>query len=189
MPSVENRTCTKCAIEKNVDDFHKDSRAPGGFRRQCKRCRSEHMKEFYASKADEVKGRMSAYRRAHPDRVRLSEQRRYEKHRDKRIALAVEAVHIRRVRIESAVHDKGITTRALRIRDGTECFYCDTVLDFERKPRGEGVGHGATIEHVIPIAKGGLHVWENVVLACRDCNYRKGSRLPDELCVSPETTP
>lgn len=174
------RVCTKCNVEKSISDFHRDSRSPDGLRRQCKTCRSAYMGGLYASKADEVKARMSEYRAANPGRVRESERKRYAKHREKRIALAVDAVHARRARMFSGEVDKGITATRLRERDGDECCYCGVVLDFERKPRGQGVGHGATIEHIIPISRGGAHVWENVTLACRDCNFQKGSRPLDE---------
>jgi hypothetical protein len=33
---------------------------------------------------------------------------------------------------------------------------------------------------VVPRARGGLHVWENVVAACRRCNSQKEDRLPHE---------
>ena len=29
------------------------------------------------------------------------------------------------------------------------------------------------IDHVIPVSKGGLHIPENIVLACRTCNFSK----------------
>jgi 5-methylcytosine-specific restriction endonuclease McrA len=34
-----------------------------------------------------------------------------------------------------------------------------------------------TLDHVIPISKGGLHVKENIVPACRSCNSKKKDRL------------
>ena len=33
-----------------------------------------------------------------------------------------------------------------------------------------------TIDHVIPLAKGGLHTLDNLVPACRPCNLSKGTR-------------
>ena len=42
---------------------------------------------------------------------------------------------------------------------------------------------GATAEnldHVIPRSRGGLHIWENVVAACRRCNAKKEDRTPSE---------
>lgn len=32
------------------------------------------------------------------------------------------------------------------------------------------------LEHIIPIAMGGTHTWDNVACACRLCNQAKGAR-------------
>ena len=34
-----------------------------------------------------------------------------------------------------------------------------------------------SIDHVIPLAKGGLHAWSNVKLAHKGCNEQKGDRI------------
>lgn len=52
------------------------------------------------------------------------------------------------------------------------CHYC-------RRPFTEDLP--ATIDHVIPLTKGGLHVKENIVPACRSCNSTKKDRLT-RLC-------
>jgi 5-methylcytosine-specific restriction endonuclease McrA len=36
------------------------------------------------------------------------------------------------------------------------------------------------VDHVVPRSRGGLHVWENVVAACRRCNSQKEDRLLHE---------
>lgn len=33
-----------------------------------------------------------------------------------------------------------------------------------------------TVDHVVPLSKGGQHEWENVVAACKTCNSKKGNR-------------
>ena len=40
-----------------------------------------------------------------------------------------------------------------------------------------------TRDHVIPIAKGGTHTWDNVRLACRDCNSTKSDRTLEEVSL------
>jgi len=35
-------------------------------------------------------------------------------------------------------------------------------------------------DHVVPVSKGGTHVWMNVVTACRTCNGRKADRTPEQ---------
>ena len=52
----------------------------------------------------------------------------------------------------------------LFLRDEFTCQYCGA--------RGD-----LTFDHVIPRAKGGKTIWENVVAACGPCNLRKGSKL------------
>jgi 5-methylcytosine-specific restriction endonuclease McrA len=34
-----------------------------------------------------------------------------------------------------------------------------------------------SIEHVIPLSKGGKHSWNNVKLACMECNTLKGDKI------------
>lgn len=37
-----------------------------------------------------------------------------------------------------------------------------------------------TLDHLIPRSKGGLHMWDNVVIACERCNSRKGDKTLGE---------
>lgn len=63
-----------------------------------------------------------------------------------------------------------LTNRALFRRDENLCLYCGK----------EYSDRLLTRDHVIPISRGGKDVWSNVVSACRACNHKKGSRLPEE---------
>ena len=40
-----------------------------------------------------------------------------------------------------------------------------------------------TIDHVLPISRGGEDTWENLVCACVRCNNKKGDRTPDEAMM------
>lgn len=56
-----------------------------------------------------------------------------------------------------------------RISDGV-CHYCR-----------RQVGHGAlTMDHIVPLGRGGRSARGNVVPACKDCNTRKKSLVPVE---------
>jgi len=60
-----------------------------------------------------------------------------------------------------------LSRQGVLARDGHRCQYC---------------GHAAeTLDHVIPRSRGGRHVWENLVAACRRCNHTKADRTLDEL--------
>ncbi len=47
------------------------------------------------------------------------------------------------------------------------CFYCNAQLTFNE----------STLDHVIPLSKGGSNRIENLVLACSDCNQKKDNKL------------
>ncbi len=42
----------------------------------------------------------------------------------------------------------------------------------------------ATLDHVVPIAKGGADDWENIVAACEPCNYKKKAEIPLGVMLS-----
>lgn len=67
-----------------------------------------------------------------------------------------------------------ISLQRLYIRDKGKCYLCGKHLtlteDYNRSD-------APTIEHVIPICKGGTNTWKNVKLACRNCNVEKGIKI------------
>ena len=60
-----------------------------------------------------------------------------------------------------------LSRRAVFVRDGHRCQYCGA--------------NAENIDHIVPRSRGGEHVWENVVAACRPCNTRKEDRLLHEV--------
>lgn len=75
----------------------------------------------------------------------------------------------RRDRRCKSCHDK-IPLVALYERDNRMCGICH-----KHVPRPH-----ASIDHIIPLSKGGKHEWENVQLAHRRCNHLKGGTAPWE---------
>jgi 5-methylcytosine-specific restriction endonuclease McrA len=59
-----------------------------------------------------------------------------------------------------------LSRRGVFLRDGGRCQYCGR--------RAE------SIDHVVPRSRGGQHIWENVVAACRRCNTTKRDRLLED---------
>ena len=67
-------------------------------------------------------------------------------------------------------HEIRFSRRNIFERDRNTCQYCG-----RRMARSD-----ITVDHVIPRSRGGIDSWENLVLACMECNVRKGNRTPDE---------
>ena len=62
----------------------------------------------------------------------------------------------------------------LFVRDRHVCAYCGGHFPFDELTR----------EHIVPVSRGGSDSWMNCITACRACNGRKGSRLPEEARMS-----
>lgn len=55
-------------------------------------------------------------------------------------------------------------------RDGFCCQYCGVKFPLR----------DLTKDHVVPRAQGGRTTWDNIVMACRHCNERKGNQTPEQ---------
>ena len=61
-----------------------------------------------------------------------------------------------------------LSRREVFARDRYTCQYCGR----ETKD--------LTLDHVVPKHRGGRHIWENLVSACKVCNHRKAGHTPSE---------
>ena len=88
------------------------------------------------------------------------------------------AEHIRRERIRGS---QAVSRGRVSLRQQYEKFKgkcqickCNTVMAKEYRV------DMATVDHIVPLSKGGLHVEENVQLACIACNSQKSDTLTSE---------
>lgn len=84
---------------------------------------------------------------------------------------------MRRHKISKALVDSDITLPKLYQKDNGICYLCGGSCDWNDKEVRENAivcgNQYPSIDHVIPLAKGGLHSWDNVRLAHRICNSLK----------------
>jgi 5-methylcytosine-specific restriction endonuclease McrA len=68
-------------------------------------------------------------------------------------------------------HDPVLSKNTLHERDRGMCSYCLTKLSEKH----------STIDHIIPVSRGGEDSWMNCTLACKPCNARKDNFLLSEI--------
>lgn len=78
---------------------------------------------------------------------------------------------------DTKIGNKG--NKIILTRDNYTCAYC--------------LGHGNTVDHIIPESRGGQNTLGNLVTACFNCNQKKGNRTPLEanmdMLYVPSTIP
>lgn len=70
--------------------------------------------------------------------------------------------------------DLSISLTRLYMRDMGVCALCGRHIDFDNDSNG---AHYPSVDHIIPLSKGGEHSWDNVQLACRECNTKKSDKM------------
>ncbi len=87
---------------------------------------------------------------------------------EKTIKIKIPAV-IKLIKIIRSLYKNRVpfSKRNVMVRDGLACNYC-------------GDNTALTIDHILPVSRGGKSNFENCVAACKKCNSRKGDRTPSE---------
>ena len=161
-------------------------RAPESKRAKMRGYQREWMRKWRAANPERVKAMKRRYRATHRVRelarrrelARLPENKLKTKQGYKRWAQSElgrsyfkERDHRRRARMRF-VETGSCLVKIRELRKATACHWCGTKLD------------AITIDHVIPIARGGSHTPDNLVAACLRCNSSKRERLPQEWIKS-----
>lgn len=174
------RTCSGCGVRQPIAQFDIDASASRGHRSQCKSCRSAKMRNWYVENQERQQARARGRRVRDGDVLRARDSARYERDRPKRVALATEHSHLRRAREAGVEIERGITAEALRAIHGDLCGYCGVVMTFDVIVGGAREPKRATIEHVLPLTRGGAHTFANTILCCWGCNAAKKNRTLEE---------
>lgn len=90
----------------------------------------------------------------------------HTQHRQIRMPTVIIAVNYNRVPIRRPK----FTLKNIAARDGGKCQYTGRVLERSRW----------SMDHVLPLSRGGKNAPENVVLADKEINNRKGNKTPQE---------
>lgn len=194
------KQCTKCQELKpaTLEYFHKDRTRPDGINPRCKVCvkafqQSIHPKMIEAAyrwrdaNPDEAKAAIKNWQKNNPDKVQsywLTENSRLKSrnwraaNREKSRQAARQWAKDNPVKnaIQTANHkallngSEGTYTEAewteLCARYSYLCLCCK-----EQKP--------LTVDHVIPVTKGGRNDVSNLQPLCKECNSRKGQKTID----------
>lgn len=172
--------CIYCNRRLPLDRFHKDKRRLTGHKWYCKDCNHRFNAEWVdrnrdsvnaakrkrrAARSDDVRARdlqtVTDWKKKNPDAVRRSNERR------------------RALKLGCAVGE--VDEQEVWSRSGGRCAICAHELSRDTPWPDERF---ASLDHIVPLAKGGTHETSNLQYACLVCNLRKGTR-PMTSTVSP----
>lgn len=112
----------------------------------------QRARDWFHNNRDRAIANIEAWQKANPDKVR---------------ELGRRSMATRRARISGLSTDIPVDYEGVVARSDGVCGIC-----------GKRLSGRMEFDHIIPIARGGLHVTENLQLAHMQCNRRKFSNLP-----------
>lgn len=112
-------------------------------------------------------------------RHNMSAERVFRRARKLGIAARIDSNHLRRrtERYGCKEFDDSITIEALMERDSGICQICGKPVDMNDKKGGRIRRNYPTMDHIVPLSKGGTHTWNNIQLAHMKCNAGKCDRV------------
>lgn len=196
--ATPSKTCTGCGETKPLTDFGIDRQKKDGRAFRCKPCKAaqrsiyaqtpagkqslrERQRRFNEAHPDRRAEWMRAWREAHPgysaEANRAWREQNpgaaaayHQANRDKAMARLLR----RRKRLAEAAFGV-VDLSALWATQGTVCPLCSEPID-----AGLPYPHplSPSVDHIVPLSKGGRHCQDNLQWTHLRCNIRKGARPP-----------
>ena len=171
--------CSRCKNIKSINDFHKNKRDKSGRQTYCIACHKIIRDIYRYAHRDENNVKNRIYYANH----RIERHEYYENHKEEKRAYDKIYVQENKEKVRSKdkakrARKKGATVekfidKEIFERDGWICQLCHKKVNKRLKyPRQLS----ASLDHIVPLSKGGEHSRKNCCLAHLKCNVTKQNR-------------
>lgn len=192
------KTCSRCGVEKPIDRFGKRRDAHDGHDGTCKDCRATQARTANScpSRRALVRAACRRWRARNRDRENERARLHYLGNRDRSAVTAKNWAArnpgrkrdiLRQWRAENSAQAAILNARASGLRRARVAAVnaepIDRYIVFERDKWICGICHKhveraeASVDHIVPIARGGSHTYDNCQAAHLKCNLSKGAKL------------
>jgi 5-methylcytosine-specific restriction endonuclease McrA len=170
---MNSKVCKGCGVEKQLSEYYKHPGCKGGVNSKCKVCHYLEVKRHrQTDRGKEVRRKEGLrYRQTeHGKEVIRKARSKYYKTEKGRIADR-RGQHKRRVKLKDVGTFTNEEWNDRLLEYNHCCAYC-----YKSFPLDE-----LTVEHMIPLSRGGTNTIDNIVPSCRSCNSRKWTKTPLEM--------
>lgn len=171
---VCGKICSECKIDKPLTDFSPNKNGLYGKQSKCRSChtkkydnsdnRKKYKKEWQIKNKDIANEATKRWRNRNPDKAKSSKRIWAKNNPDKVRLHKLAHKHKRRLLLNDGRRND-LTSKQIEalLLQYPACMLCDSSKDI-------------TIEHFVPITRGGENTLDNVGVFCNSCNGTKGNR-------------
>lgn len=177
------KSCKKCDAQHPAtpDFFTVANRMKDGLDIYCRPCRRAIAKAFYNSNREKEIQRSKKWNQLNAERVAANMRKCRERRPEEMRANLQAWKKANKCRVKAFDHNKRVK-RLAAIQATKNPASADDIVTILKSAKGKcyycGCKGKLTIDHIIPLARGGTHEKSNLLAACNRCNSSKGARDP-----------
>lgn len=180
------KTCSKCKVEKALDQFQKNKARHDGVETYCRECNNARIRAKYAKDPNKKISKTREYHLANPEWSKEYQHNWHKENKDRRynkikqrLSTDKEFVKYRRELVARKERERRAQKTKTKVVKVTKKDYEEILVSFNNKC---WICEQDLIlvywDHVHPLAKGGPHTKDNLRPSCNPCNTRKNSLWP-----------
>ena len=173
------KVCTRCGVDKPLSDFYSEPKGKYGVRSRCKPCMVSEAAEWRKHNKPNLDPEL-AYARY---KRWIEKNKEWEKaYRKKRSKLPEERAKRRAYLKRSGKSVEYAQRRRAQIREAEGSYTAEEWEDLCAKYDYRCLACGAdevTVDHIVPLSKGGSNMIDNLQPLCMSCNCSKQDRVVD----------
>jgi len=185
------KTCTSCLQEKSKNNFGKCSKLPDGLNIYCLECNRKKSREWRAANSEKYLEQSRKVYHGNIEKNRAykrEEARRNIEQRKQYAAKRRDENYEKVISIERASRQKNkeknrpAKNARQQIRNRIVQGQVFTIFDkdlrrlYSQPCTSCGTKENLSIDHIIPLSRGGSHSIGNMMTLCRSCNSSKGNK-------------
>ncbi|MFE0383325.1 HNH endonuclease [Streptomyces bungoensis] len=180
---VPAKSCSRCLAVKSLTQFNTCSKSADGRKSQCRTCDRALTAAWTVANSERKRARAAAWHAANREREAKRKAEYYAANREREAKRYAEWLRAnpeknraksqrRRARKADAYHDGHSAADLLAYFEEIGCYACVYCG-----------GPAESIDHIMPLNRGGAHALRNLVYACGTCNSAKRDRCPIEFVI------
>lgn len=181
-----NKNCAACQTSKPLDEFNNCAKGKYGKQAYCRECSKAKVKKWSRDNREHVYEYNETYRQKNPEKTR-EWQRKYHrnwylKNREDKLRQNAEwyrnnPSHVSRKnalrRGTRQIDTDKVELELLRARD-VDCYLCGLEIQYDLKWPDLS---SPSVDHIVPISRGGPHKYDNLAFTHLGCNLSKGDKI------------